>query len=72
MRIEGNQHGERVGLKIKIIRQLAGINQCAMSKTLGLSQSAYSRIETGETAMTVQQLVEIAQILHINAPALLE
>jgi len=45
--------------------------QGRFGEKLGLSASAYSRIESGNTAISVTQLRQIAYILQINAQYLL-
>lgn len=45
-----------LGQVIKHQRIAAGIDQAHMAAQLGLSQSAYSRLETGDTVMNVWQL----------------
>jgi transcriptional regulator with XRE-family HTH domain len=39
---------------------------------MGVTQKAYSKIETGETKLTVQHLLQIADILEVEMNELLE
>jgi transcriptional regulator with XRE-family HTH domain len=42
----------RIGQKIKKLRELKNLTQEHMAEVIGLSQSAYSRIELGDTEVT--------------------
>jgi len=53
-------------IKIKQIRELKNFTQEYMAQQLGLSTRAYSKIETGETQLTVNRLNEISAILGIT------
>ena len=53
-------------IKIKQLRELKNFTQEYMAQQLGLSTRAYSKIETGETQLTVNRLNEISAILGIT------
>src|SRR5690554_5388759 len=57
---------EKPELKIKQLRELKNFTQEYMAQQLGLSTRAYSKIETGETQLTVNRLNEISHILGIT------
>lgn len=52
--------------KIKQIRELKNFTQEYMAQQLGLSIRAYSKIETGETQLTINRLNEISAILQVQ------
>jgi transcriptional regulator with XRE-family HTH domain len=52
--------------KIKQIRELKNFTQEYMAQQLGLSTRAYSKIETGETQLTINRLNEISAILGVQ------
>ena len=52
-------------IKIKQIRELKNITQEHVANELGLSTRAYSKIETGETQLTISRLNEISGILGV-------
>lgn len=52
--------------KIKHIRELKNVTQEYMASQLNLSTRAYSKIETGETQLTINRLNEISKILDIT------
>ena len=53
-------------LKIKQIRELKNLTQDSVAVKLDLSTRAYSKIETGETQLTINRLNEISAILEID------
>ena len=53
-------------LKIKQIRELKNVTQEYIATQLGLSIRAYSKIETGETQLTINRLNEISKALGID------
>jgi transcriptional regulator with XRE-family HTH domain len=59
------------GSKIKQIRELKNLSQDFLAGELGLSTRAYSKIESGETQLTVNRLNQIADLLAIDPIELL-
>ena len=53
-------------IKLKQLRELKNFTQEYMAQQLGLSTRAYSKIETGETQLTINCLNEISSILGID------
>ena len=53
-------------LKIKQIRELKNLTQEYIATQLGLSIRAYSKIETGETQLTINRLNEISMALGVD------
>lgn len=53
-------------IKIKQIRELKNLTQDFVAQQLGLSIRAYSKIETGETQLTIFRLNEISKILGVD------
>lgn len=53
-------------IKIKKIRELKNLTQEHIAQQLGLTIRAYSKIETGETQLTIARLNEISAILEID------
>jgi transcriptional regulator with XRE-family HTH domain len=53
-------------LKIKQIRELKNLTQDSVAAKLNLSTRAYSKIETGETQLTINRLNEISAIFEID------
>jgi transcriptional regulator with XRE-family HTH domain len=56
---------EQPEIKIKQIRELKNFTQEYVAQKLGLSTRAYSKIETGETQLTINRLNEISDILQV-------
>ena len=53
-------------IKIKQLRELKNYTQEHMANQMGLSTRAYSKIESGETQLTINRLNEISNILGIE------
>mgnify|MGYP000987349740 CR=1 FL=1 len=53
----------KLGHKIKKVRELKNLTQEHVAGKLGMTQSAYSKIETEETDITVKRLERIADLL---------
>jgi transcriptional regulator with XRE-family HTH domain len=49
-----------IGNKIKKLRELKNLTQEHMASVIGVTQSAYSRLELGETEITYSKLARIA------------
>ena len=49
-----------IGTKIKKLRELKNLTQEHMATVIGVTQSAYSRLEMGETEITYSKLARIA------------
>jgi len=57
--------------KIRGLRDKKGLRQEDMAERLGISQSAYSRMETGEARLDAELLPRIAKILEVRIEELL-
>lgn len=55
-----------IGQKIKKIRELKNLTQTYLAKELGITQSAYSKIEMGEIEVTYGKLEKISETLGIK------
>ena len=53
-------------IKLKQLRELKNFTQEYVAQQLGLSTRVYSKIETGETQLTINRLNEIATILGVD------
>jgi len=60
-----------VGKVLQQQRKQHGVEQAQMAQTLGISQSAYSRLESGGSTLTVAQLRTAAQALKMPPHVLL-
>jgi transcriptional regulator with XRE-family HTH domain len=61
-----NPSGLQIGQKIKKLRELRNFTQSHMAEELGLSQSAYSKLELGETEITYNKLERVAEVLGMR------
>ncbi|KAB2813692.1 helix-turn-helix domain-containing protein [Phaeocystidibacter luteus] len=55
-----------VGNRIRQIRELKNIKQSYLAIQLEISTRAYSKIESGESHLTVSRLYRIAQVLNVD------
>jgi transcriptional regulator with XRE-family HTH domain len=55
-----------IGQKIKKLRELKNLTQTHLADQLGVSQSAYSKIEMGESEVTFTKLEKISEALGMK------
>ena len=60
-----------VASNIRKIREYRDYTQEYLALKLGISQNAYSKIELAYTRITVERLIQIAQILEVESVDLL-
>lgn len=61
----------RIGNKIKKLRELRNYSQSHVAQELGISQKAYSNIEADITSVTYKRLEEIAKVLEVSVEKVL-
>ena len=60
-----------IGDNIKKLRELKSITRETMCEKLELSMSGYSKIERGETDLTISRVQQIAEILEVDLSQIL-
>jgi transcriptional regulator with XRE-family HTH domain len=60
-----------IAAKIRVQRMIKGYSQEYMAFRLNISQNAYSKLERGETELTVRRFYEIIEILEVPMNSLL-
>lgn len=65
-------YARTLGRTVQVWREERGLSGIEMAEHLGVSQSTYSRLETGDTTMTVQQLDLICARLGVNIETITE
>lgn len=55
-----------IHLRIRTIRTGLGYSQEFVASKIGISQNAYSRIELGLAKLSIERMLKIADILHVN------
>ena len=58
--------------KIRQLRRGKDYSQQFMADSLGISQNAYSKLESGKTPINLDRLCEVSQLLDIDAQELLQ
>ncbi|WP_081073477.1 helix-turn-helix domain-containing protein [Burkholderia stagnalis] len=53
-------------------REQIGLKQGELAAALGLSQSAYSRLESGESVLNISQLRRVCGLLHTTSAEVLQ
>ncbi len=54
-----------IGLKLKTVRMRLGLSQQNVADDLGISATAFSKIENGKTNISVRRLYQISIYYHI-------
>jgi transcriptional regulator with XRE-family HTH domain len=62
----------RIAEKIRKLREMKGYKQETMAKKMGLTTNGYGKIERGESAITVDRLDQIAQVLEVSTLDILQ
>lgn len=52
--------------RIRYLREDADMNQTAVAKYLGMSQTGYSKYETGENDIPTQVLIKLAALYQVS------
>jgi transcriptional regulator with XRE-family HTH domain len=63
---------KKIGLKIKKIREAAGISQEKLSQLLGVSRPTISQIETADRKLSADEVIRLSEILNVSANSLLD
>jgi len=59
-------------MRIRALREQAGISQIQVARALGISQAAYSRLETGEVEVSFNKLFVLADMYGVTLQKLIE
>lgn len=62
---------KKISQTIRVLRCISGYPQEYVAHLLGISQSAYSRQERGETNMSIEHLEKIGAIYNLSVTDLL-
>ena len=66
-----NQYLEQIGMRIRLRRVALRMNQTELAKAAGISQSAISLAEKGETALSIQHMKNVSKALDTSMCELL-
>ncbi len=64
-RVTGTTYKAIVSEVIILRRKELGLNQADLAEKIGMSQSAWSRVEKGPSNLTVEQLTKVASALEV-------
>lgn len=68
----GTTYSAIIGSVIKQLRESLSINQGAMAEDMGVSQAAWSKLESGKSTLTTAQLAKAADLLGIEANKIIQ
>lgn len=60
-----------MGQKLRLFREFRNYSQEYIAEKLGITQTAYSRVENNQTKMTAERLSQLADILQVPVSELL-
>ena len=63
---------EKLGLKIKKLRQSSGLSQLALASELGIKRVSVSQIENGKRKISADEIVQLSRIFNITTDILLD
>lgn len=63
---------EKLGEQLRSARVKTGLSQVGLAEKLGISRPSIASIETGRQSLSVEQLVEFANLLDVNPVDILE
>lgn len=58
-----SEYAQRLGAKIKGIREYMGLTQAAVAERVGIDRTKMVRIESGERTVTFEVMEAIAEVL---------
>ncbi len=60
------RNSDKIGLRIRSVRESKGYSQEYMAEMLDISQSCYANLESGKSGLSVERLLAITEILELN------
>jgi transcriptional regulator with XRE-family HTH domain len=61
----------KIGLRIKELREKAGISQDALARSMQLTRPAISQIESGARKIATDELIKFSQVFHVTTDSLI-
>ncbi|MDZ4749624.1 MAG: helix-turn-helix transcriptional regulator [Saprospiraceae bacterium] len=66
------RYSDKIGKDIRCVREAKGYSQEYMAEMLDMVQSSYANLESGKSSMSIDRLLRICDILHLDVHALLD
>ncbi len=66
------RYSDKIGKDIRSVREAKGYSQEYMAEMLDMVQSSYANLESGKSSMSVDRLLHICDILHMDVHGLLD
>lgn len=67
-----HEFNKEIGEKLRLVRQHRQLSQQNVADDIGVSASAYSKMENGKTEFSVTRLIQLADYYKIHLPDLLD
>lgn len=67
-----NIDSKQIGLNIRKIREIKDLKQEFVAKKLGITTNGYGKIERGESAVNIDRLNQIAEVLGVDTLDILQ
>ena len=68
----GTTYSAIIGSVIKQLRETHSINQGVMAENMTVSQAAWSKLESGKSTLSTDQLAKVADLLGIEANKIIQ
>lgn len=68
----GTTYSAIIGNVIKQLRDTQSITQGNMADKMGISQAAWSKLESGKSTLSTAQLAKVADLLHVPANQIMQ
>ena len=68
----GSTYTAIIGSVIKKLRENKSISQLKMAENMGITQAAWSKLETGKSSLSIAQIAKIADILGVKTSKITE
>ncbi|MCI8515914.1 MAG: helix-turn-helix transcriptional regulator [Hungatella sp.] len=71
-KISAEKGDERIGRRIRQLREERGMSQRVLAEAVAVSQSSIARLESGKAMVSVFTIREIAKVLKVSTSTLLD
>ena len=69
--MDNQDNVQRIGVKLRIARQKAGLSQSQLAEKANLSTQSVSNFENGKAKMSIESFLSILSVLQVSADEIL-
>ena len=62
----------KIGKRLQLLREMRGFTQEGIAQELGISQSAYSKIESNYTSISIEKMMKLSIVLKFPLEKILD